>query len=79
MDMSRVDGVKAPPHDGTPRSDLERHRVFARYFYKTGIHVLLHAALGAAPLDDGLDALAVSSDDSSQCGSRNYDLLGALR
>ena len=24
MDTSRVDGVKAPPHDGTPRSRLAR-------------------------------------------------------
>ena len=24
MDTSRVDGVKAPPHDGTPRSHLAR-------------------------------------------------------
>jgi hypothetical protein len=25
MDMSRVDGVKAPPHDGTPRSHQVHH------------------------------------------------------
>ena len=46
MDTSRVDGVKAPPHDGTPRSrpvrDLIEHVEVASSFF---VHLEAQRAL----------------------------------
>ena len=58
METSRVDGVKAPPHDGTPRSHL-------RFSYSTGVleldvpHVPKNQKVRVVAYDQGFPAAGV--------------------
>ena len=52
MEMSRVDGVKAPPHDGTPRSHAQLVLARVEVFDELRQQSLVELFIGFLPISE---------------------------